>query len=237
MTNAIANHVAHQYQLNKNGAQLVAVVAEPPEVTSGTHKVTISEIAVRETAQTDNGIQISTRRRLDRRVLRPRPELLDLHRARRPSTRGRLVRREALEVALYTFKFVPRSARSSRSCRRRPATTASTLLYLQKSDLTKQLSEPLDKTLPLANAAAADGPDTHEAATIDKLTLPAVYSYSLQQLQDGSAALVLNPFSSLSPAGSGGVALDEGEHALQASPEASANSSCLRSKKLCGAPA
>jgi hypothetical protein len=29
---------------------------------------------------------------------------------------------------------------------------------------------------------------------IDKLTLPTVYSYDYQQLQDASALLVLNPF-------------------------------------------
>jgi hypothetical protein len=70
----------------------------------------------------------------------------------------------------------------------------STLLYLQKQNLTKQLNEPLRKTLPLEKPPLPTSPDSKEASTIDKLTLPAVYSYNYQQLQDASALLVLNPF-------------------------------------------
>jgi hypothetical protein len=195
MTNEIADHVAHEYRLNKGGNQLVAVVSEPPEVTSGTHKISISNIAVRETAQTNKGIQI----------INSGGVWVDQYCGLSPScaissgkatvTRGRLVRREALEVALYTFKFVPSISSIVAFMPPPPGSTASTLLYLQKSNLTKQLAEPLAKTLPLATPPLPTSPDTTEASTIDKLTLPAVYKYQLQQLQDASALLVLNPFS------------------------------------------
>ena len=107
MAKEIADHVAGEYHLNKKGTQLVAVVSGPPQVTSGTRKVTISNIAV------------SRRRRPTRasRSSRPASTWTDQLCGLAPScsiasgqateTRGRLVRREALEVALYTFKFVP----------------------------------------------------------------------------------------------------------------------------------
>jgi hypothetical protein len=108
--------------------------------------------------------------------------------------RGRLVRREALEVALYTFKYVP-AIKSIVAFMPPPAgSTQNKLLYLQRENFAKELSQPLAKTLPLVKPPLPTAPDNQEAATIDKLTLPAVYTYSLQQLQDASALLVLNPF-------------------------------------------
>ncbi len=110
--------------------------------------------------------------------------------------RGRLVRREALEVALYTFKFVPAINSIVAFMPPPPGETPTTLLYLQKSSSAKQLSQPLDKTLPLTKPPLPTASDTKEAATIDKLTLPTVYSFKVQQLQDASAVLILNPFKS-----------------------------------------
>ena len=195
MTNEIADHVAHEYRLNKGGAQLVAVVSEPPEVTSGTHKISISNIAVRETAQTDKGIQIINSGGVWVDQFCGLSPSCAISSGKATVSRGRLVRREALEVALYTFKFVPSISSIVAFMPPPPGSTASTLLYLQKANLTKQLSQPLTKTLPLATPPLPTSPDTAEASTIDKLTLPAVYKYQLQQLQDASALLVLNPFS------------------------------------------
>jgi hypothetical protein len=200
MTSEIADHVAHQYHLNKGGTQLVAVVSEPPEVTSGTHKISISNIAVRTAAQTSRtakgtGIQVipSSGAWVDQLCgLSPSCSIASGHAT---ILRGRLVRREALEVALYTFKFVPGISSVVAFMPPPPGANASTVLYLQKANFAKQLAEPLSKTLPLATPPLPTAPDNQEALTIDRLTLPAVYHYSLQQLQDASALLVLNPFS------------------------------------------
>lgn len=190
---AIANHVAAQYHLTKGGAQLVGVVAEAPAVTSGTHKVTISAIAVRKTPNSDNGIAIYPTSNTWTDEFCGLGPACSISSGQATVQRGRLVRREALEVALYTFKFAPAVSSLVTFMPPPPGQVASTLLYFQKSDLTQQLSEPLAKTLPLATPPLPSSPDKLEAATIDKLTLPAVYSYSLTQLQDGSAALVLDP--------------------------------------------
>jgi hypothetical protein len=198
MASEIADHVAHEYHLNKGGTQLVAVVSEPPEVTSGTHKIAISNIAVR-TAQASKakgtGIQVipSSGAWVDQFCgLSPSCSISSGHAT---IIRGRLVRREALEVALYTFKFVPGISSVVAFMPPPPGANASTVLYLQKANFAKQLAQPLSKTLPLATPPLPSSPDAEEAQTIDRLTLPAIYHYSLQQLQDASALLVLNPFS------------------------------------------
>jgi hypothetical protein len=197
VTNQIANHVAQEYKLNSKGTQLVAVVSDPPQVTSGTHKVSISHLAIKSpAAKTNAGIQIFSSAQTWTDQFCGLGASCSIATGAATPTRGRLVRREALEVALYTFKFVPKISSVIAFMPPPPGETATTLLYLQKSDYAKQLSEPLRQTLPLAKPPLPNAPDTSEAATIDRLTLPSVYSYTLQQLQDSSALLVLSPFSS-----------------------------------------
>jgi hypothetical protein len=188
--------VAQEYHLNKKGAQLVAVVAGPPTVTSGTHKVSISHIAIRRSPQSDAGIQVVPSGQTWTMEFCGLGSQCSISSGQASETRGRLVRREALEAALYTFKFVPAIDSVVAFMPPPPGQSQSTLLYLQKSQLSKELSQPLSKTLPLATPPLPTEPDTKEAATIDKLTLPAIYSYKLQQLQDASALLVLDPFQS-----------------------------------------
>ena len=193
MARQIADHVSHEYHLNKAGAPLVAVVAGPPQYTAGTHKVAISNIALRKTSTNDKGIQIIPSGKTWTDQFCGLGAGCSIASGVATPIRGRLVRREALEVALYTFKFVPAIESIVAFMPPPPGQTGSTLLYLQKSQLKDQLSQPLRKTLTLAKPPLPTDADTQEAATIDKLTRNAIYSYSLQALQDNSALLVLDP--------------------------------------------
>jgi hypothetical protein len=196
MASEIADHVAREYHLNKKGAQLVAVVPGPPTVTSGTHKVSISHIAIRRAPQSDNGIQVVPSGKTWTMEFCGLGSQCSIASGQPSESRGRLVRREALEAALYTFKFVP-AIDSVVAFMPPPAgQSQSTLLYLQRSQLAKELSQPLRRTLPLQKPPLPSESDTKEAGTIDRLTIPALYSYRLQQLQDASALLVLDPFQS-----------------------------------------
>jgi hypothetical protein len=109
------------------------------------------------------------------------------------ATRGRLVRREALEAALYTFKFVPAVDSIIAFMPPAPGATTTSVLFLEKSALSEQLKQPLSRTLPLATPPLPDAEDLQEAATIDKLTLKRIFSYELTALQTGGAALILDP--------------------------------------------
>jgi hypothetical protein len=195
MAAQIAEHVAREYKLNRAGAPLLGVVAGPPQVTSGTHNIAVSNIAVKQTPASAAGIDIiPSAGTWKEQLCGIGGAGCSIPTGKPTEVRGRLVRREALEIALYTFKFVP-SIKSIVAFMPPPAgSPPSTVLYLQKQNLTKQLDQPLAKTLPLEKPPLPTVPDAKEAATIDKLTLPAIYSYNYQQLQDASALLVLNPF-------------------------------------------
>ena len=193
VTNSIAQHVAQQYHLNKAGAQLLAVVAGPPQLANGTHKVVMSHIAVRRAANSATGIQVFPTATTWTDQLCGLGSSCSIASGQASFTRGRLVRREALEVALYTFKFVRGIDSVVAFMPPPPGQTTTELLYLQKANLQQQLSQPLSKTLPLATPPLPNAADPQEAATIDRLTLPSIYSYTVQGLQDNSALLILDP--------------------------------------------
>ena len=106
--------------------------------------------------------------------------------------RGQIVRREALELALYTFKYVPGVNHVIAFMPPPPGSQPSTLLYFERSDLSSQLSRPLTATMspkaPLPTTITAA-----QGAQIDKITLPHIYKFALQQTQLGQAVLVLAP--------------------------------------------
>jgi hypothetical protein len=106
--------------------------------------------------------------------------------------RATLVRREILELALYTFKYV-RSVNHIVAFMPPPAgTAASYVVYLEKSDLKQQLKIPLTRTLaPKVPLPSQITP--REQQRIDAVTQPRIYKFGLSQTQQGDAVLVLAP--------------------------------------------
>jgi hypothetical protein len=107
------------------------------------------------------------------------------------TTRGRLVRREALEVALYTFKFVPSVDSVIAFMPPPPGAAPTSVVFLQKGNMTQALDLPLHTTLPLSTPPLPTESDSAESATIDQLT--PTFDYQLTALPTGGAAIVLAP--------------------------------------------
>ena len=104
----------------------------------------------------------------------------------------RLVRREALELALYTMRYndvdpvvvlLPPDAQGQ----------PGGAVLLRREQLEAQLDRPLTQTLPTGKAPSASGITDLEAATIDYLTLSNMFVYEFQQASDGTARMMLNP--------------------------------------------
>jgi hypothetical protein len=106
--------------------------------------------------------------------------------------RGRLVRREIFELALYTFKYVGGVKNVIAFMPPQPGAAPKYVVYLRKADLEEQLKQPLVTTLatkaPLPKAIPAG-----EVRAIDSITEPRLYSFTLSQAQQGDAVLVLTP--------------------------------------------
>jgi hypothetical protein len=196
MTKQIADRVASRYRLSEGGGQLVAVIPSGPNITSGSTVVPLKALAIRRAPQSNTGIRIiddTSKTRMF--TLCGLGKNCSIESGTPSATRGRLVRREALEAALYTFKFVPAVDSVIAFMPPAPGATTTSVLFLEKSALKDQLSQPLSKTLPLATPPLPEAEDLAEAATIDKLTLTNIFSYELTALQTGGAALILDPAS------------------------------------------
>lgn len=109
--------------------------------------------------------------------------------------RGILVRREILELALYTFKYVhniDHVVAFIPPVKGKPQY----VVYLQRNDVARFLSEPLARTLssdvPLATQLTPG-----EAVRIDKLTRPFTYRFGVTQTPQGDAIYVLTPLKPL----------------------------------------
>jgi hypothetical protein len=106
-------------------------------------------------------------------------------------SRGRLLRREALELALYTLKYVPGTT-AVLTYLPPPATQASpTSVLVARKDVAKDLARPLGRTLTPEKRVVL-GQKLPDGAQVDRLTLSHLFTYDYQTLPgDGTAILVL----------------------------------------------
>jgi pimeloyl-ACP methyl ester carboxylesterase len=105
--------------------------------------------------------------------------------------RGQLVRREGLELALYTFQFDP-SIDSVVVVLPPPVTEGFSALYFTRSELARQLHEPLAHTLPLTTPPLPTNEDSAEAGTINGVTLKRLYSVHVHDDGPAGHELVLH---------------------------------------------
>jgi hypothetical protein len=187
----IAAHVSKAYRL-PDGEQLVDVIAKAPSVTPGTQQIPIHYVAVRgKKGAQDQIIQVSS----SDSVMFSMCGLgssCSISSGKPSVERGTLVRREILELALYTFKYVGGMKNVIAFMPPVPGAQPQYVVYLQRDELKEQLGQPLKMTLGPKVPLAAQIP-AREVHTIDATTESRVYRYTLSQAQQGDAILVLNP--------------------------------------------
>jgi hypothetical protein len=99
------------------------------------------------------------------------------------------VRREALELSLYAFKYL-KNVDQVVSLVQTVKDGGTSAIFLRKSDLKAELAHPLKATLPLSKPPL--GSDRREAATIDELTRSNTLPAHFEALPDGDSILVLD---------------------------------------------
>ncbi len=113
-----------------------------------------------------------------------------------------LLRREALELALYTFKYLPKAenvvavlppGHETASKRSKKVTVA---VLFDRAQLAPLLTEPVDATLseyPPDAAQLNAWKQTEEAGLVDTITSRSLFSEQVEAQQDGGNLLILNP--------------------------------------------
>jgi hypothetical protein len=188
----IADHISGTYHL-PSGQQLVDVIAKPPSVSpSSSQAIPIHYVALRGTnGQIDQVTPVSSSDSVWYSLC-GLGQACSIATGKPSVERGTLVRREILELALYTFKYVGGVKDVVAFMPPTPGNQPTLAVYLQRSDLSQQLKLPLDQTLspkvPLPATISS-----REQQTIDATTQSRVYKYTLTQFQTGEAAIVLQP--------------------------------------------
>lgn len=197
----IANHITRKYR-QANGGELTGALVGPPEVTSnqpeGSTKILVRAIAI--SPDQPAGGQHSFR---DLVVVDATNHLqfvvcgfgdnCSIPLGTPSEQRFTLLRRQALELALYTFKYMPRIDSISVFMPPPPGgQTAGTAIFLRRNELGAELRRPLSDTL--ADEAPTIGHiPPRELDRINRLTRQRIYQYGYTQAQDGSAVLLLDP--------------------------------------------
>jgi len=187
----IADHVGGTYHL-PSGQQLVDVIAKAPSVSPANQQIPIHYIAVRGAkGAIDQVVQVDSSNSL-MYSLCGLGTSCSIATGTPSVARGTLVRREILELALYTFKYVGGVKNIIAFMPPTPGAQPTLAVYLQKNDFSQELKHPLSQTLndkvPLPATISAK-----EQQMIDSTTQSRVYKFSLSQAQQGDAILVLQP--------------------------------------------
>jgi len=106
--------------------------------------------------------------------------------------RGALLRREALELALYTFTYVEDI--DSVLVLLPPAQGGSSVsVFIQRDDVQAALDKPLRATLTAPTTPAVGEMSSSELRTVTNMTQARLYQFRPLQAQDGSLLMILTP--------------------------------------------
>jgi hypothetical protein len=114
--------------------------------------------------------------------------------------RLQVLQREALELSLYSFKYVegaestivllpPDLGESAED----PADDVLRALFFEAKDFRRELARPLRQTLLSRNPPQGAELDPREGLIVDRLTDPNLFEYEFQRIQTGGFILVLAP--------------------------------------------
>jgi hypothetical protein len=107
--------------------------------------------------------------------------------------RGQLLRREALELALYSFHYLDGVDSALVLLPPRADGKAATAVFLERGDVRPELGRPLDQTLTAPLTPSVGEIRADEQGVIERTTRSRLYEYSYLQAQDGSPVMVLTP--------------------------------------------
>ncbi|MDQ3066332.1 MAG: hypothetical protein M3R12_04130, partial [Actinomycetota bacterium] len=188
----IADHVSKRYRL-PSGNQLAIALVGPPEV----QDVSVRAIAVKPDTTRgqaeENDVDIVDTRRSIMFVLCGLGEQCAIPEGKASEERHQLLRREALELSLYSFKYLDGVDSVVVFLPPRKDMEVGSSVFLRKGEVGDELDRPLNQTLLRADPPELGEIDTIELGNIDRLTRPRVFQYEFQQAQEGSAILVLSP--------------------------------------------
>jgi hypothetical protein len=183
----IAGHVARRYRLG-DGRQLVTV-----DATSLSYGGIPLAVAIRRPASAGGDIDVFDDDGLIYRLCGLGSGCAIT--AGEPSARRHLLlRREALELALFSFRYLDGIDQVAVFLPPRKGEDASQAVFFRRDDVEPQLDAPLHRSLAARTPTVRTISRSPDAASVDRLTLRHLFAFSLTQANaDNSGFLVLDP--------------------------------------------
>jgi hypothetical protein len=181
----IANHVAPAYRL-PTGEQLVAVDGGPLQIAGIPVRILLRPSPT-EAAPSDGKGALFTLCGLGKNC--------SIKTGKPSKERTLLMQREALELALYTFRYVKDVKQVVVMLPPPPGTPPSQAMFFRRTEVKPHLAHPLRFTLPGKPPSISSLRDGPAKKFIDRLTRSNVYNFDVIQAQDASVLLELAHFS------------------------------------------
>jgi hypothetical protein len=194
----IGDHVGDQYRLPSGKALVAVTYAGPPTVTGPDGaSFQVRAIAVRPDttagrAEADD-IDTLNAQGTVMYTLCGLGTACSIAEGKASDARGQLLRREALELALYSFRYLDGIDSTLVLMPPRADGQVATAVFLERGDVRAELDQPLDQTLTAPLTPGVGEIQADEQRVIDRATRSRLYEYSYLQAQDGSPIMVLTP--------------------------------------------
>jgi hypothetical protein len=194
----IAQHVAREYHLS-DGRQMVEVSVSDLQIQG----IPLA-VAVRRTAAEGGAIQVFDDGGLIYRLCGLGPDC-SIASGKPSQKRHLLLRREALELALYSFRYV--GVKSVVVFMPPPVgQKPSQVLFFRRGDVAPELQRPLSASLAPKAPTVSAVKRSPDAPLVDQLTMPKIFTFSLTSANtDNKGYIVLDPFVAPATQGSSGA--------------------------------
>jgi len=184
----IADHVGPEYRL-PTGQQLVAVTGGPLQVAG-----LPLTIALRADPANANNISLIDGKGVLFRLCGLGPKCA-IDQGKASIQRHLLLRREALELALYSFRYLSDVKQVVVFLPPRQGQDPSQAVFFRPNDVEFELEHPLRASLEPSAPTVAGVTRSPDASLVARVTASSLYSFTLTQSnQDASVFLVLRPF-------------------------------------------
>ena len=194
----IANFVGGNYRLDAD-TQLVTVQAAPPRVQDFPLAAVAIGSAPGGAAFSGDNIPVFPAEDTIVYILCGMGQECAISEGEPSEERQRLLRREALELALYTFRYVDDIDNVVVFMPPAPGFRPSYALFFQRPELEDLVDRPLRDTLTSELTPLPNEISPSEAGVIDQLTQPRFFGFQFQQLPNGTVALFLEDPSRVTP--------------------------------------
>ena len=180
---AIASHVGGSYRL-PDGTQLTRVILGPSKAAGNIQGVALADRPNAVTLYDPARTIVYTLCGPQQNCAMQLPDT---------SATANALRREALELALYTLKYADAADVAVFFPPLEGETQTTNVLNFPRDDFGLQLHRPLKVTLPHPAAVSQGKVDPSEVGTIDALTTGHRYNFGIQNATGGRRVLVLQP--------------------------------------------